>query len=337
MKNSYWLLSVLAISIPLLLLGCPTDDDDAVDDDTGDDDTGDDDTGDDDTGDDDTGDDDTGDDDTVDDVAGAVDFGETVLSDPIRSGPPTAVNETSVDASGWHGSITVDSGATYDVVAPRSGPLLPTLTRPVVILEAGTTRIPATFHPNTVATIHDSMYNAVAEVAVDEDGVLLESLALTPGDGATAGYMVELLNMVVTDGQDMITLAHSEGRIEVAVDGDGRAYGSFPESVTASIPSAYPLTTTEGFVEVILPAEMIGETHSLDLWMDSLGVVSQQEATVTSTTVGGEERGLLRIELDAYETFFGARISDAISSLFGEEGEAATTETRFGIDSCLGD
>ena len=49
-------------ALPLVLLGCPTDDDDTPgDDDTGDDDSADDD----DTGDDDTGDDDTGDDDTV--------------------------------------------------------------------------------------------------------------------------------------------------------------------------------------------------------------------------------------------------------------------------------
>ncbi|MDP7111841.1 MAG: hypothetical protein QGH45_07750 [Myxococcota bacterium] len=48
------LLSLLAL--PLLLWGCPVDDDDDA---SGDDDTGDDDTGDDDTGDDDTGDDDT--------------------------------------------------------------------------------------------------------------------------------------------------------------------------------------------------------------------------------------------------------------------------------------
>jgi hypothetical protein len=48
------------LALPLLLWGCPVDDDDVADDDaSGDDDTGDDDTGDDDTGDDDTGDDDT--------------------------------------------------------------------------------------------------------------------------------------------------------------------------------------------------------------------------------------------------------------------------------------
>ena len=52
------LLLVLALLLPVALLGCPVDDDDSVDDDTGDDDTGDDDTGDDDTADDDTADDD---------------------------------------------------------------------------------------------------------------------------------------------------------------------------------------------------------------------------------------------------------------------------------------
>ncbi|MFH1844070.1 MAG: hypothetical protein ABIF77_12765 [bacterium] len=231
-------------------------------------------------------------------ATGFVEIAEIRCSVPIRSAAPTTVTEQSSDLTGWRGSLTLPNQVSYEVVAPAHIDLQPTTDRQLVILEAGVTRIPATFASGATAVLTKQFgVDTLAIFALGSDGVFAESLALTAGDGSGITYMLNLPQCSFGGGDDAITVEHAGFSIGVRVDGQGRGVCSYPETFAAKLPARIPLPDTTGFVELVVAPELIAGAGRLELYVPGFNPpIFSREIEVVCRQVGGDEMGVLRAE-----------------------------------------